>query len=310
MSFLDNVKAIPITDYAARIGFTVVRKGARYCSLREHDSLMIDTQKNAYWHNSVFRRGMRGGAGSVIDFAMEFSGYATVNEALRGLAVMYGIEGEQTAKVQYKRPEAAQADARPKREVGNLDLPEKADKNNAVYRYLYHERKIEQSVIRYFFAKGMLYQDVRSNCVFVSNRFGCIRSTGGKRFVIDVAGCDYDECFYFKPSQAADTIIVAESVIDIMSIMSVFVREKKKYTQYAYLALSGTNKLPSLFYHLDKDPGITKVMLALDNDEAGSKALMAAEEELIERGMNGRFTVFSAPEGKDWNDYLKMTSSW
>jgi len=51
-------------------------------------------------------------------------------------------------------------------------------------------------------------------------------------------------------------------------------------------------------------------MLALDNDEAGSKALMAAEEELIERGMNGRFTVFSAPEGKDWNDYLKMTSSW
>lgn len=307
MSFLDNIKQIPIVDYAARCGFTIVRKGARYCSLKEHDSLMIDTQKNAYWHNSVYQRGQRGGAGSVIDFALEFGNYNTVNEALRGLALEYGIEGEKAATVEYRQPEAANGEVRPKREAGNLDLPARDENNNAVYRYLYHERKIEQSVIRYFLGKKMLYQDKRGNCVFVSDRFACLRSTGGKRFAIDVAGCDYNECFYFKPAQAADTVIVAESVIDIMSIMSDLARKNQKYTNFSYLALAGTNKLPSLFYHLAKDNGIKAVRLAFDNDEAGEKATNAAIEELERRGV--AYTVTRSPQGKDWNDYIKATSN-
>lgn len=39
---------ISIVDYASSIGFTPVRKG-KYYSLKEHDSIIIDTHKNVYW---------------------------------------------------------------------------------------------------------------------------------------------------------------------------------------------------------------------------------------------------------------------
>jgi hypothetical protein len=303
MSFIDNIKSIPITDYAERSGFTLVKKGSRYVSLKEHDSVMIDIEKNAYWQNSVFQRGQRGGAGSVIDFAMEFNGYS-LDKALYELAQMYSIKGESPARVAYKAPQFSTAD-RPKRNAGDLELPERAKNTNAVFHYLYRERGIDMGVIKFFLARKMLYQDTHSNCVFVAERFACLRSTGGERFAIDVRGCDYDECFYFRPSNAAKTLVAAESVIDIMSIMTQFVREGKRFSNYCYLALTGTNKLPALFHHLDKDKTLKYVMLAFDNDEAGHKATEAAKEELIESGYNGRFLDFTPPSGKDWNDYIR-----
>ena len=307
MGFIDSIKSVPITDYAQRCGYTLVRKGQRYVSLKEHDSVMIDTYKNCFWRNSVFRRGMRGGSGSIIDFAIEFQGYDQ-NKALREIALMYGISGDEEPKERAYKPVPKPAEA-PKREVGDLDLPQRADNAKAVYRYLLRERKIDRSVIRYFLAKKMLYQDAEhENCVFVSHKFACLRSTGGKKFAIDVKGCDYNECFFFRPKKEAQTLIVAESVIDIMSIMTQFVREKKRYTDYCYLALAGTNKLPSLFYHLEKELDISRIMLAFDNDDAGQTAQIAACEGLSEMGFTGEVEIFNAPSGKDWNDYVKATA--
>lgn len=307
MSFIENIKAVPITDYAQRCGFTLVRKGQRYVSLREHDSVMIDTYRNCFWRNSVFRKGQPGGAGSIIDFAMEFQGYDR-NKALRELALMYDISGGEEPKARTYKP-VPKPVLPPKREVGDLDLPPKADNVKAVWRYLLRERKIDRSVLRYFLAKKMLYQSAEyDNCVFVSHKFACLRSTSGKRFAIDVEGCDYNECFFFRPKKEARTLIVAESVIDIMSIMTQFVREKKRYTNYCYLALAGTNKLSSLFYHLEQEKDIEHVMLAFDNDKAGQIAQMAACEGLNDMGYAGDIEIFTAPSGKDWNDYIKQTA--
>lgn len=307
MSFLDNIKAVPITDYAQRCGFTLVRKGNRYVSLKEHDSVMIDVYKNCFWRNSVFQRGAHGGAGSIIDFAMEFMGYER-NKAMREIALMYGIEGdkEPTQKTYRTAPKPIEP---PKREIGDLELPPKADNSRAIFHYLLRERKIDRSVIRYFLAKKMLYQDAEhSNCVFVSHKFACVRSTGGKRFVRDLDGCDYNECFFFRPSKAAKTLVVSESVIDIMSIMTQFVRENKRYTEYAYLALAGTNKLPSLFYHLSQEKDIDHIMLAFDNDEAGQTAQETALVGLQEMEYDGTVEIFTAPSEKDWNAYIQVTA--
>ena len=169
---------------------------------------------------------------------------------------------------------------------------------------------IDHSVVRYFIAKKMLYQEAaHGNCVFVSHKFGCMRSTGGKRFAIDLAGCDYNECFFFRPSNAAHTLVVSESVIDIMSIMTHFVREKKRYTEYCYLALAGTNKLPSLFYHLRHEKDIDHIMLAFDNDDAGRAAMEAALDGLQNIDFSGTVEIFTSPSEKDWNDYIKATYS-
>lgn len=308
MSFIDNIKEIPITDYAERCGFTLVRKGGRYVSIKEHDSVMIDVTKNCFWRNSVFQSGAKGGAGSVIDFAMEFMGYDR-NTALRELAVMYNVSGDRQVNPQtYSRPTPKPEQAEPKRAAGDLELPPKADNLKRVYHYLLNERKIDLSVVRYFVSKKMLYQDARhGNCVFVTDKFGCMRSTGGTRFAVDLKGCDYNECFYFRPSTSAKSLVVSESVIDVMSVMTQFAREEKSYTDYSYLALAGTNKLPSLFYHLEKDRDIDHVILALDNDEAGQKALEAAVEGLHNMGFDGTVEVYTAPAGKDWNEYIQLT---
>ena len=102
MSFLDTIKAIPVTDLAERLGYTLVKRG-RYYSLREHDSVMIDVQKNCFWRNSRFAKGFKGGAGSTIDFIMEFGGEPDYKAAMRRIALMYGIDGEKPPTIHYQQ---------------------------------------------------------------------------------------------------------------------------------------------------------------------------------------------------------------
>lgn len=310
MSFVDNIKAVPITDYAERSGYSLVRMG-KYYSLKEHDSVRIDPDKNCFWRNSRFQKGQKGSAGSVIDFAIEFNGARDAKDAMRQIASLYGIEGDKEATVAYKQPAPVKKQRTLERRVGNVILPERDDNNRRVYAYLMKTRAIDQSVIRYFLGKKMLYQDIHKNCVFHTKQvFGCVRGTDdANRFIGDLEGCDYDECFFIRPNDKANTLIVAESVIDIMSIMTQMVREGKRYTDYSYLAIAGTGKMPSLFIHLVKEPKFNAVILAFDNDEAGQKASRIAESGLLECGFNGRYAVATAPStksgGKDWNDYVK-----
>lgn len=307
MSFLDNIKEVPITDFAQRCGYTLVRKG-RYYSLKEHDSVMIDVQKNCFWRNSCFVKGYGGHAGSVIDFAIEFNGADDVKKAMRQIAVMYGIEGEKKTKQTFRRPDVTRTQKRKIYKSGEIELPQKDKDNRNVYAYLLKTRGIEHAIIRFFLRRKMLYQDVHKNCVFhTGTTFGCLRGTDTRRrFVLDLEGNDYMECFYFRGSKTAETLIVAESVIDIMSIMSVFCLENMDYTNYCYLALTGTNKLESVFYHTEKEKKsgtpFESVLVAMDNDEGGVQAALKIEKGLDVRGI--RHERFMAPKGKDWNDYL------
>lgn len=304
-TFIDEIKKIPITDYAERMGYTLVKKGSRYVSLKEHDSVMIDTEKNAYWQNSEFTIGKKGGAGSVIDFAMNMQGY-DLNTALRELAQMYGIEGNRSATVQFKTPTYKKPSSEKKREAGDIELPKAAKNNDAVIKYLTEKRHIKPQIVQSFIDRGMLYQDEKRNCVFHTERFGCKRSTGEKRFAIDLKGNDYNECFLVQPQKKSKlnaTIVVTEAVIDLMSVQS-FLSDKRDYNAYTYLALTGTNKTASLFNALDKNPALQTVVLALDNDEAGRKATEAVMAELKERGIS--CVDFPAKEGKDWNEYISI----
>ena len=304
-TFIDEIKKIPIVDYAERIGYTPVRKGNKYVSLKEHDSVMIDTEKNAYWQNSEFQMGKKGGSGSVIDFAMNMRGY-DLNAALRELATMYGIEGNRSATVSYQTPTYSAPSKEQKRDAGDIELPKAAKDNRAVFAYLTKTRKIKPEIVQSFINRGMLYQDERRNCVFHTDRFGCKRSTGTKRFAIDLKGNDYSECFLIKPAHKSplnSTIVVTEAVIDAMSVMS-YLSDKRDYAGYTYLALTGTNKTQSLFNALDRNPELQTVVLALDNDEAGRKATAELMKQLKERGV--ACVDFPAKEGKDWNDYVKI----
>lgn len=309
MTFLENIKAVPITDLAERMGFRLMRRG-RYYSLKEHDSVMIDIQKNCFWRNSRFHQGYRGGAGSTIDFYMEFSGETDCKKAMRQIALMYGIEGNKPPQVTYNfkftSPNQQKKPIRKGFQMGSLVLPERAKRNDGVYRYLL-DRGISHSVIRYFLARKMLYEDKRGNCVFVSPLwdFACIRSTGGVRFLSDCDGSDYSHCFFFKGGERGKRLIVTESVIDTMSFMTYLQICGKQYNDNFYLSLAGTNKIQSLFVHLQEKPEIKEVWLCLDRDEAGEKADMTAVEVLNEMGLKWEIIKTPNPNCNDWNDYIK-----
>lgn len=304
-TYMTNIKSVPITDYAQRLGFRIYKCG-KYYGIKEHDSVRIDPTKNAFWRNSVFSKGNRGGSGSVIDFALEFGSCSDVASAIKEIAVMYGIERTKEYKPTYKNVVAEKNIIEPKREKGNVEYPQKADNMKRVWRYLYHERCIDNSVLKYFSAKGMLYQDTHGNCVFSTPYFACMRSTFGKKFAIDAKGCDYDECFYFKGKNATNTMVVCESVIDIMSYMSFLTINGQRYVDYSYLALTGTNKLESIFYHLSKESQLTNVILGLDNDKAGELAIKTIMSYGKEHFPSVKFQSHQAPNGKDWNKCLQL----
>ena len=306
MDFLLKIKDIKIIEYARCLNFTLIKKG-KYYSLKEHDSVMIDPEKNCFWRNSVFQKGQKGGAGSIIDFAIMFGGCHDVRSAMRSLAMMYNINGDKQSENKVNTASKYVKSEDRNRNTSNPILPQKGKNNNEVIEYLL-ERSIDLSVIQYFIKKQMLYEDKRKNCVFVSHnkKFACIRSTQGNRFLIDVSGSDYEECFYFRGRDNAKTLIATESVIDTMSIMTYFIRNNGDFNDYCYLALSGTNKLPSLFHHIDEDSNINKIMLALDNDRAGQLATESAICELKHRKFAGQVINYSPPSEKDWNDFIKI----
>jgi hypothetical protein len=105
-------------------------------------------------------------------------------------------------------------------------------------------------------------------------------------------------------NSTANTLVVTEGVIDQMSVMSLFSMLDERYTNYCYLSLCGTGKLPALY--LERDSSITTVFLALNNDEAGLSAMEADKGGLAERGINVEVVDFLPPEGKDWNDFLRL----
>jgi len=314
--YINEIKSIPIINYAESLGFEIVRKG-KYYSLREHDSVRINAEKNCFWRNSVFKGRGTGGAGSIIDFAIEFCGYNSASEAIKSLAFAYGVKRRkvfhqnirhETTPLTVRKVKTLDNDTNNDTNKKTLALPLKSENNNAVFYYLCKERNIDLSVVRYMFAKKLIYEDTKHNCVFVSNNFACVRSTSGS-YVGDVAGSNYYECFYLRCNLNSTTLVVTESVIDMMSVMTYFLKMGGSYTDYCYLALCGTAKLSSLYYHVEQEKSFTSVMLALDNDEAGRSATNAAQKELNRMNFNGNIVDFKPFCGKDWNDCISIIAT-
>ncbi len=57
----------------------------------------------------------------------------------------------------------------------------------------------------------------------------------------------------------------------------------------------------AMWWVLEQQPGIRKVSLCLDNDEAGCKAAARLDAELKEKGYEAEALL---PSLKDWNDNL------
>lgn len=304
MGICERIKdEIEIADYARYLGFSLKKVG-NYYTLKEHDSVMISPKKRKYWQNSNPSSGKAiGEGGSVIDFAMNFGGLS-LNEAIKELISFGNIRFEEYSDSGYVVKKAST-----QKEKTPLQLPEADTNMKKVYAYLTQTRKISVAVVKDIIARKMLYQDTYGNCVFVGYDimekdkpvFGCKRGTNTyKKFLGDVSGCDYTKGFYLD--NLSKRIIVTESVIDAMSIMSLL----SNYRNYNYLALGGTGKYEALRYYLDNQD-VEQVIIALDNDEGGIRGavcicnLIRTEYPTVKR----KWKLPPKNQGKDWNELLK-----
>lgn len=298
----DEIKRqVQIVDYAAAHQFELRRKG-RYFTMKEHDSVIIDTEKNYFWRNSGI--GLNP-SGSVIDFALEFVHDGNMQAALSELNNMVYMPETMSYPSLSSTPKA-KSGMRTERKLA-VELPEKAENMRRAYAYLVKSRYIDQDIVQEFVDRKMLYQDVRGNCVFVaydSNgnpNYATFRGTlTEKKFLGDVPGNDYNRGYYID--NRAEKLIVTESVIDAMSVMSILKGQGEEYHAYDYLVLTGTTKYETILSHLKEEPK-KEVLLSLDHDLAGVIGMQKLEGLIKENGIDTKITNH-VPKGKDWSQDL------
>lgn len=296
MDNIQNIKdTVDILTLAEDLGYTVQKVGSYY-TLKEHDSVRINANENKFFRNS------NNSYGSVIDFYMEFTG-SDFKDALKHLGGKYNI-----SKPAIKDQDSIKKENNRREEIQDLILPKGADDNKRAYAYLTKTRGIDTDIVKEMIDKNMIYQDEKGNCVFVSYEdnkpvFCCFRGTGSKRFLGDIEGSSYEKSFYIE--NGSKTLVLTESVIDSMSIMSLTKINGYDYKDLDYLALSGASKYEkALNYHLNKK-NIEKVIVALDNDNGGIK-IAGSVKEYINQNFSEIAVLIKLPQNeKDYNDKLK-----
>lgn len=312
-------RSLSIVDVAASLGYHPVKKGSRYYSLQEHDSVMLDLQKNCFWRNSDASSNARG---SVIDFCNYFGDMDT-SETFKYLYELAGGEENVyqsvigTSQAKQPTPGAYPPPAAGKEmPPASVQLPEKDVTQKNVFAYLLKTRSLHKDVVQEFYDNGMLYQDSKKNCVFVSKDndgkpvFACKRGTNTNyRFVADCSGNDYTKGFYINNGVSADKLFISESVIDAMSYMSFLHSRGLDYHEYNYLCLTGTGKQMMVENVLNQSPQVKTVLFGLDNDKSGLKATEELKQLIQEHDKSIHCIDQSPPVGKDWNEYLQQRTS-
>lgn len=288
-SRIEYVKNYSMLSLVSDLGFTLVYESSNYYHLLEHDSLKIRVNMNRfYWYSQGF-------GGDTITLCQTL-GRQTNPEFRSFVYTILYLEMRM-----YDNPH--HIFKKMKKLKRKLYLPHKDINDKKAYYYLYN-RGISLNIIDYFIMHDYLYQEaIYHNLVFVSYKdskpvFISKRgTTKNNHYMREQAGNDYEYCFYINHDSS--DLIITESIIDMMSLMTLTVDFKK----YDYLSLNSVSHYRSLFYHLDHHP-IKRVLLRLDNDQAGKHAVQMIINTLNKNYPSIQIDIAYPYRHKDWNDYL------
>ncbi len=239
-----------------------------------------------------------GRGGNAIDYLVEYQGM-TFSDAVKELT--------KTPENFIRLPKTCPiVQTSPLRERQKFELPLRAKNDNMVIAYLRKQRCIPTNLIKTVINEGLLYQDKNDNCVFVCRdakgmpRGAYLRGTRKKRYVGLAKGSDR-QYGWRRMSRSSNTVIVAESPIDLLSLLVM----QPRATKHAHLLSLNGLCLTALFKMVEDSPEIINILLALDNDapawDAASKFCDKAKASKMD--MNVKMMVPAGPT-KDWNDVL------
>lgn len=303
-----------------------LKKEGNYYTFKEHDSVVIDPNKNCFWHNSV------GVSGDTIGLLQHFCG-CSYNEAVDAIL---DLTGDNDINLELLGFSTCSTYSKPDEE--GFKMPDIAvDKDGNVYtkdveQYLSDKRCISTEVVKYFINTNRLFQQsirmkkftrgrFKSCCLFVNYPDGksenlepvfCERRTifpgkAGERKTLTVSGSDKKFGYYIN--HFAPTLVVTEGILDFMAIMSILQNHNQNFCGYDYLALTGTGKVELIANILQAQPHIKNVILSFDNDDAGDIATNNAVEILKKQFPLVKYKIKRPPKAfKDYNDFLIAVS--
>lgn len=281
---IERANNVDIMSYARSAGLELKREGRDYKAANYHGGLTITPQKNN-WHLFAEDKG-----GGVVQLCMLLEN-KTWQEAIASLI------NEDMQPVQYVPPVQEEP---PKEFI----LPERNNTTKHVYAYLTKTRGIEPDIVREMLDGGYIYENTYAACVFVGKdtegvpRHASVRSTNteGRVYKRDVPGSQ--KRYSFSITGSTDTLYVFEAPVDLLSYMS-FQRLAGIDTNASYVALGGVSDR-ALERYLADNPGIKRIVVCTDGDEAGEKGY----SRIAEKYGDDYDIARHRPQGKDFNEDL------
>jgi len=190
------------------------------------------------------------------------------------------------------------------RERPAFKLPEKNENMRRAYAYLLKQRCIDRKVLDHFAHQHLIYESADyHNAVFVgvdeqgTPRHAHKRSTASQgSWRQNQAGSE--AAYAFHHIGTSGVIYAFEAPIDMLSFISLY---QKDWQQHSYVALCGVSD-EALMHQLSSHDNLRKVVLCLDNDDAGQQAAERISQALQDKGYGASVLM---PAEKDWNEVLK-----
>lgn len=307
-----------ILDLCNFFNISLVKEGQALRGI-EHDSLVINPDKNMYYWNSRDLRG-KGGWSFIKNYVLDDNdNHIPKREFVKQ---MKDIGNQLIGNVsKFESPTVAE-------KVQPYIYPKEHIVNNIkdVKNYLVKRRKIDPHLVDWLHANGLLDQDKLDNAVFVERNLFNNKIVGsvlqgthidyqkyGKRGttkIIDKNSEPYS-AWHFTIGKP-ENVRFFESPIDAMSFYqlnssqnSIFISMNGLKKEIVSKYLTEVDSLLATKYH----SGIRTIALGVDNDKAG-KQFAATESQYKFRNAQGKIVNIehATPRkdiGKDWNDVLK-----
>lgn len=276
----------------------LIPHGSSSYATRTHSSLKLSNGKWYWWSHGV-------GGVTALDYLVEVRGLS-LPDAVRQILGTGPIPPAPPVPLERHRPQP-------------FHLPPRHRDNRRVMAYL-TGRGIDAEIILACIRHNHLYEDAaHHNCVFVgydgnTPRYAALRGTyPHSTFVGEVAGSDKRFSFAV-PIQAGNrhTLCVFESAIDALSYLTMLKQDGQDWRKANTLSLSGVygpnrggrDKMPrALGEYLERNP-MKRIVLCLDNDNAGRRAAQS-----LQRLLTDYLVLDNPPRGaKDYNDLLSRRS--
>ena len=247
-------------------------------------------EKNQVWiHGHEWYSHYESKGGHAVSFVMRYFGLSFQNavEELTGGSAISGVQQDMVIA----------------KEMKSFVLPQRSETTNRLLCYLTKERFIAREVVEYFIKAQTLYEDAKyHNCVFVGldedgvPRHCHIRSTTGN-YKRTESGSQAEYSFHHNGE--SEWLFVFEAPIDMLAFMTL---HRKDWDKHSYVALCSVSER-ALLHRLNVNPNLRKVVLCLDNDNAGISACERIKGILENKCYSDVRILRSV--NKDWDEDVK-----